>query len=156
MRRFTIPIAVLITVACGGSATTTSPSTTTSAPPATTTAAPATTAPPATTTTAPPTTATTAPATTTAAATGDVVDIFAEDFAFTPAVVTIKAGDTVRWNLSSGTHTTTSGSGTPDGMWDQVITEDIPVLVTFDQAGEYPFYCRFHGDFMSGRVVVEP
>jgi plastocyanin len=28
--------------------------------------------------------------------------------------------------------------------------------VTFDQAGQFPFYCRFHPDAMQGTVVVEP
>jgi plastocyanin len=37
-----------------------------------------------------------------------------------------------------------------------VIGADAPVSVTFDQAGEFPFFCRFHPDFMTGVVVVEP
>jgi len=66
-------------------------------------------------------------------------------------------GDTVQWNLSGGTHTTTSGvAPTPDGKWNQVIGADTPVSVAFDQAGEFPFFCRFHPDSMSGVVVVEP
>ena len=66
-------------------------------------------------------------------------------------------GDTVQWVLNDGSHTTTSGiAPTPDGLWNQVITADAPVSVTFDQAGQFPFFCRFHPDFMQGTVVVEP
>lgn len=101
-------------------------------------------------------TTTTVGSTSSTAPTGDVVDVFAEDFAFTPSVVTISVGDSVRWNLSSGSHTSTSGQGSADGLWNEVITEDTPVLVTFDEAGEFPYFCRFHSDFMTGRVVVEP
>ena len=68
-----------------------------------------------------------------------------------------KVGDAVQWNLSGGAHTTTSGvAPTPDGLWNQVITEDAPVSVTFDQAGQFPYFCRFHPDAMTGVVVVEP
>jgi plastocyanin len=28
--------------------------------------------------------------------------------------------------------------------------------VTFDQTGQFQFYCRFHPDAMQGTVVVEP
>jgi plastocyanin len=80
--------------------------------------------------------------------------VAAENFAFVPSEVTIKVGDSVRWSLVSGAHTTTSGN--PDFSWDQTITADTPVVVTFDQAGDFIYFCSFHGDQMSGRVVVEP
>lgn len=143
----TLSLVAVLAVACGGQVTETTGAETTA-----TTAAPTTTASPA--TTASPTTT---PSTiTTGGEGGDVVDVFAEDFAFNPSMVTIKVGDSVRWNLSSGSHTTTSGTGTPDGRWNQAIAEEAPVVVTFSEAGEFPYYCRFHPDFMSGTVVVEP
>ena len=110
------------------------------------------------TTTAAATTTTTAAATTTTApAGGSTVTIGAENFGFSPATVTISVGDTVQWVLSDGSHTTTSGAApTPDGLWNQVITAEAPVSVTFDQAGQFRFYCRFHPDAMQGTVVVEP
>jgi plastocyanin len=83
--------------------------------------------------------------------------VFVEDFSFSPSAVTIKVGDTVRWNLVGGSHTTTSGTfPTPDGGWNQTLQADQPVTVTFTEAGTFAYFCRFHGDFMSGRVVVEP
>ena len=85
------------------------------------------------------------------------VSIGAENFGFSPANVTIKVGDSVQWILREGNHSSTSGSApSPDGGWNQVITADAPVSVTFDQAGQFRFFCRFHPDSMQGTVVVEP
>ncbi len=139
-------IALVVTACGGGTTVTTVPTTTTTAAPTTTTAAPTTTGTVATTTT-----------TADTGAVGATVDVFVEDFAFSPSTVTIKVGDTVRWNLVGGSHTTTSGvPPTPDGMWNQTLTTDPPVTVTFSEAGTFSYFCRFHGDFMTGRVVVEP
>jgi plastocyanin len=41
-------------------------------------------------------------------------------------------------------------------MWNQTLQADSPVSVTFTEAGTFPYFCRFHGDFMTGTVVVEP
>ena len=136
----------LVAAACtgGGSetTTTTSVSTTTQAPTTTTEGA---------------TTTTDEATTTTGSSTGLAVDVFVEDFSFSPSTVTIKVGDTVRWNLTGGTHTTTSGTfPDTDGMWNQTLSSDTPTEVTFEGAGTFPYFCRFHGDLMSGRVVVEP
>lgn len=165
---------VLVLAACGGDAggTTTGSSTTSTTAPTTNTvdddgdestttstaAATTTTTGATSTTTAAATTTTTAAATTTTApAGGSTVTIGAENFGFSPATVTISVGDTVQWVLSDGSHTTTSGAApTPDGLWNQVITAEAPVSVTFDQAGQFRFYCRFHPDAMQGTVVVEP
>lgn len=175
----------VVLAACGGDAggTTTGSSTTSTTAPTTTTVdddddettttltartsttAGTTTTTAATTSTAAVTTASTAAATTTSAAVttttapagGSTVTIGAENFGFSPATVTIGVGDTVQWVLSDGSHTTTSGAApTPDGLWNQVITAEAPVSVTFDQAGQFRFYCRFHPDAMQGTVVVEP
>jgi len=131
--------------------TTTSAATTSTTAATTTTTAATTTTRPATTTTAAATTTTTAPAG------GSTVTIGTSNFSFSPATVTVSVGDIVQWVLNDGSHTTTSGvAPTPDGLWNQVISADAPVSVTFDQAGQFPFYCRFHPDFMQGTVVVEP
>ena len=141
-----VAIMTLVAAACGGAAsdstTTTTASTTTQAP--VTTEAPTTTTDEATTTTA-------------SSGGGTAVDVFAQDFSFSPSTITIKVGGTVRWNLTDGSHTTTSGTfPTPDGMWNQTLSADSPTEVTFPEAGTFNYFCRFHGDFMSGRVVVEP
>jgi plastocyanin len=85
------------------------------------------------------------------------VNISAENFAFSPSTVTINVGDTVQWILAEGSHTTTSGTApAQDGRWNQVITTDTPVQITFGEAGQFAYFCRFHPDFMQGTVVVQP
>ncbi|HKY47854.1 MAG TPA: plastocyanin/azurin family copper-binding protein [Acidimicrobiia bacterium] len=134
--------------------TTTTAAAVTTATSATTTTTVTTTAPA---TTAPATTTTTAVTTTSAPGGGSTVTVSAENFGFSPAAITISVGDTVQWVLNEGSHTTTSGAApTPDGLWNQVITAEGPVSVTFDQAGQFRYYCRFHADSMQGTVVVEP
>jgi plastocyanin len=71
--------------------------------------------------------------------------------------VTVNVGDSVTWTLAGGAHTTSSGS-TPDldGLWDQALTADAPFTFTFEEPGTYEYFCRFHADFMTGTVTVEP
>ena len=127
-----------------GPAATTVPATTVPATTAPATTAPATTVP-----------ATTAPVTTVGGG-GATVTVGAENFAFSPATVTVKAGDTVQWVLRDGSHTTTSGTAAAaDGRWNEAITADAPVSIPFAEPGEYPFFCRFHPDAMRGTIVVE-
>ena len=178
-RLLALVFAVLVTTTgCGGTAsttTTTASTNPTSVPPTTTGQAPSTTAATSTsaTTTTTGATTTTATATTRASTTttatpaatttittsagGVTVMVGAQNFAFSPSTVTINVGDTVQWLLREGSHTTTSGTApAPDGGWNQVITADLPVEVTFTQAGEFAYFCRFHPDFVQGTVVVQP
>lgn len=88
----------------------------------------------------------------TAAATGAVaVDI--ANFAFAPATIDVKVGDTVTWtNNDSAPHTVTqkpSGSGFQSGTLQPGETFEY----TFDTAGTYDYYCEFHAG-MRGQVVV--
>jgi len=78
------------------------------------------------------------------------VDI--RDFAFSPNVIEISAGDTVTWtNQDQVPHTATgedrdvlqSGAIAPGASFSQV----------FPQAGEFGFFCEFHPN-MSGTIVV--
>ncbi len=93
------------------------------------------------------------------AATTDVTIV---DFAFHPANVTIKVGDTVKWtNTGSVMHTTTSGTTTggvrhPDGQWDSgSLSTGQTFSHTFTKAGDYPYYCNFHFTSMVGTVTVQ-
>ena len=72
---------------------------------------------------------------------------------FTPAEITVAPGSTVVWRTVSGSHTTTSEAG----LWDSV--ERLPVgqsfPYTFQDPGEYGFYCQPHQDQgMVGKVIV--
>lgn len=84
-----------------------------------------------------------------------VFDVGTDGLTFTPAALTITAGDTVTWtNTSAGFHNVHFDDGLfdmpPDpavGMWS--------VYRTFGQAGTYTYYCEAHRDAgMTGSVVV--
>jgi type VI secretion system Hcp family effector len=84
------------------------------------------------------------------------------DFAFQPANVTIKVGDSVKWtNMGSSTHTTTSGTVTggvrhPDGQWDSgSLLTGQTFSHTFTKAGAFPYYCNLHFTTMVGTVTVQ-
>ena len=81
----------------------------------------------------------------------------ADNECYIPYAVSVNAGDTVTWsNDDSLAHTVTSGSpdGGPDGLFDSGI---FPVGATFDftfdDAGEYDYYCIVH-PWMEGIVIV--
>ncbi|MFB6287052.1 MAG: PKD domain-containing protein [Candidatus Bipolaricaulia bacterium] len=82
---------------------------------------------------------------------------------FEPSVLVIEPGDTVRWTVATGRHSSTAYSkGLPEGAepWDTgVLGESAsPVEVTFGEEapkGSYPYYCRIHKDAgMLGLIVV--
>ena len=76
---------------------------------------------------------------------------------FIPSPVNIAIGDTVKWvNDDTAAHTTTSGdpSGGPDGNWDSsLVISGSSFSNTFDEAGEYPYFCMVH-PWMAGMVIV--
>ena len=101
------------------------------------------------------------------------VSVAIQDFSFSPAAVTIKAGTTVHWsNRGPSAHTTTSdggtwdsgslagpsaagggaygGNGSPGGSFD----------FTFIQAGTYSYHCSLHPPSsypnFTGTVTVTP
>lgn len=138
MKRFGYLTVVLLCLACqsGGDPTTTATPVETSAAPTETTAV--------------------TPATTGGTSEGNV-SVSAGDFSFAPASVTTSVGESVTWTLSEGAHTTTSGNAPDvDGIWNQAITADQPFTFTFEEPGTYNYFCRFHPDFMTGIVTVEP
>jgi plastocyanin len=121
---------VLVVAACGGSSTTT-------------TAAPGTTAGPAT---------TGGGATTTAGAAGGA-QVSIKGFAFSPADVTIKVGETVTWtNEDSATHTIAADNGGFTNSGD--IAQGATYSTTFDKAGTFPYHCSIHPN-MKGTVTVQ-
>ena len=104
---------------------------------------------PATTTTQ--STSTTSGTTTTTEDRAKTVDVSIENFRFAPASVEIHVGDTVRWTVNSGTHTTTSSTA----VWDStaMATGDV-FTFTFGQAGSYPYFCAIHPG-MQATITVE-
>ena len=92
-----------------------------------------------------------------AAILADTIDVKVENFAFQPATINIKVGDTVRWTWAQGSHTTTSGSSCqPDGLWDSSVQNaGFVKTFTFIKAGTFPYFCTLHCSMgMTGRVIV--
>ena len=80
------------------------------------------------------------------------VDNAIKDYAFNPADLTVKAGDTVTWtNGDKAPHTvTSSGKGPLDSP--NLQTGD-KFSYTFTSPGEFAYYCAVHPD-MVGKVTV--
>ncbi len=89
-----------------------------------------------------------------------VYDVTIENFAYTPEVLSIQVGDTVRWtNRDFIIHTATSqtGNGTlvPSGVFDSGDLDfDGVYQFTFTQAGTFYYYCLPHGSSMQATVTV--
>ena len=75
---------------------------------------------------------------------------------FVPADITIDPGDVVKWVWIGGIHTTTSGAGGPDGLWDAPIDmANTSFQYTFNTPGSFPYFCRFHVALgMNGTITV--
>jgi plastocyanin len=75
-----------------------------------------------------------------------------QNFAFSPATITIPAGTTVTWtNEDSAAHTATSDSG----VWDSgTLMTGQSYSRTFDQPGTYPYHCMIH-PFMKATIIVQ-
>ena len=88
-----------------------------------------------------------------------VVGCDATNTCFMPHTVTINVGDTVKWpNNDTTIHTAVSGvltEGGPDGRFHSgEIRSNQSFSYTFEEAGEYPYYCVLH-TWMSGLVIVQ-
>lgn len=81
----------------------------------------------------------------------------ASNACYSPASVTINAGDTVEWkNIDTAAHTVTGGSPAdgPSGVFDSsLIMGGASFAHTFDDAGSYDYFCMVH-PWMIGNVQV--
>jgi len=81
----------------------------------------------------------------------------ATDECFIPYSLQVRVGDTVIWNnVDTAAHTVTSGniSDGVDGIFDSsLFMSGTTFEFTFDEAGEYPYFCMVH-PWMTGEVVV--
>ena len=76
---------------------------------------------------------------------------------YIPYHVTVPVGTEVTWsNDDTAAHTVTSGApGAPDGIFDSsLFAAGQTYSVTFDEAGEYPYFCMVH-PWMVGIITVE-
>jgi plastocyanin len=92
------------------------------------------------------------PATSVAAGGGSESEIKIDNFAFTPARITVKPGTQVTWtNRDDIPHTVDSSQGK---FKSSPLDTDQKYQFRFADAGEYPYYCRMHPK-MTGSVVVQ-
>jgi amicyanin len=76
-----------------------------------------------------------------------------QNYAFSPASLTVQVGDTVTWtNEDSAPHTVTVTSG-PVKFDSGTLQKGQSYSYTFGTAGTYSYYCAVHPD-MTGKVVV--
>jgi plastocyanin len=89
------------------------------------------------------------------------VNVSTLDYKFTPNLVTIQAGDTVKWlsnNLAGGdisNHTTTSDPGVTPAWHGELPPPGTSYSVTFNAPGVYTYHCEIHPTAMTGTVIVE-
>ncbi|MFZ3077633.1 MAG: cupredoxin family copper-binding protein [Candidatus Aenigmatarchaeota archaeon] len=75
-----------------------------------------------------------------------------QNFAFSPATLTVKAGTTVTWtNQDSATHTVTSDSGAFDSGQ---LSNGGSFSQTFNTAGTFDYRCNNH-PLMTAKIIVE-
>lgn len=97
----------------------------------------------------------------------ETVDVSVGSNFFSPNMVRITAGDTVRWTWDASLHTVTSGNCcTPNGIFcspsnnncggSPVSNAGAVYTHTFNTAGTLPYFCRVHGPAMTGMVIVDP
>jgi plastocyanin len=85
------------------------------------------------------------------APTTGIADVSIQNFAFSPAEITVAVGSTVRWtNQDSATHTVKAA----DGSWiSPNIDQGGTFEKVFDKPGTYDYICGIHPT-MKGRIIV--
>lgn len=92
-----------------------------------------------------------APAGSSQPAAGNAVSIV--NFAFNPASLTVKVGDTVSWTNSSSTpHTVTADGGAFDSG---TVAGGAAFQHTFSAAGTFTYHCSIHSS-MKATIIVAP
>ena len=81
------------------------------------------------------------------------VAVSIDNFAFSPAVITVAPGTTVRWtNRDDIPHTVVSDDKTT--FKSKVMDTDEQFSYTFSKPGTYSYFCSIH-PHMTGKVVVQ-
>jgi len=82
----------------------------------------------------------------------DTITVVIKDLVFTPAAVTAKAGDTIRWdNRDILAHTATATAG----GFDVMLPAGKSASTVVTKAGTIAYFCKFHPN-MKGTVTVTP
>lgn len=86
----------------------------------------------------------------------DVVVDATADLTFNPDQVTIEPGQTVRWRYAGGPPHTVTPDGHDEWNSASLSSDGDTFDHTFEDAGEYPYYCEPHrSQGMVGTIVVE-
>ncbi|MCH7689527.1 MAG: CHRD domain-containing protein [candidate division Zixibacteria bacterium] len=80
-------------------------------------------------------------------------------FFFSPTKTVVSPGDTVRWSLVSGIHTSSSTAGSPK-FWDSgILAGGVPfdvVFIALDGPGPFPYVCNVHPFTMIDTIFMAP
>ena len=78
-----------------------------------------------------------------------------EDYAYVPATIKVKAGDTVTWtNKDTVRHDVQSDVNSADAPSSSLLDKDESYSFKFTKAGTYTYHCSPH-PYMKGTVIVE-
>lgn len=78
------------------------------------------------------------------------------NYAFAPASLTVKEGDTITWtNQDTAPHTVTTTSG-PESLNSPYLSKGQSWSHTFTQPGMYMYYCTVHPDMRAELIVQAP
>lgn len=79
-------------------------------------------------------------------------DVIIQNFAFSPATLTVKVGDNVTWtNQDSAGHSATADGGNFDTG---ILAQGQSRSITFNKAGTYTYHCSVH-PMMKGTIIVQ-
>ena len=79
--------------------------------------------------------------------------VIIDNYAFSPQALSVKVGTTVTWvNHDDDAHTVDSTQGK---FKSATLNKGDKFEFRFTEAGDYPFYCRFHPK-MTGKITVQP
>jgi plastocyanin len=77
-----------------------------------------------------------------------------DNFAFTPAEITIHAGDSITWTNRDDIPHTVTDAAHPPAFRSQALDTDDSVSFTFDKPGVYRYFCSLH-PHMQASVIVK-
>lgn len=78
-----------------------------------------------------------------------------KDYAFGPATIKVKVGDTVTWtNQDSDRHDVVDDDSSADGPKSDLLSKGESYSFTFKKAGTFNYHCSPH-PYMKAKVIVE-
>ncbi|RFZ91347.1 amidase [Mucilaginibacter conchicola] len=84
--------------------------------------------------------------------TGGTNAVSIKDFAFSPATITIKKGESVTWtNSDSAPHTATEDAGAFDSG---SLATGAKFSKSFAATGTFTYHCTFHSNMVNAKVIV--